>query len=211
MPWAELLTAWAVFTANILTPGPNVFNTIAIALGSGRRVAMAVPPAILIGVWGWALAATLGASALFRAFPWAQPALTALGGGLLLWFATRSTRRALTWRVEGLGRGREIGAKRAFWQTLGILATNPKAMTTWLVLMTIFPAGEASGPAIAVMVLGSGLLAALGHTGYALIFSTRAAALAYARAGGWINGGVAVFFAAIGCLLLAEAIATIWS
>ena len=33
MPWAEMAAGWAVFGANILSPGPNVFNTIAIALG----------------------------------------------------------------------------------------------------------------------------------------------------------------------------------
>ena len=38
-PGAEIATALAVFGANVLSPGPDIFNTIAIALGSGRRAA----------------------------------------------------------------------------------------------------------------------------------------------------------------------------
>ena len=40
-PSTEIATALAVFRANVLSPGSNVFNTIAIALGSGRRAAQA--------------------------------------------------------------------------------------------------------------------------------------------------------------------------
>lgn len=199
----QILTAWAVFAANILSPGPNVFNTIAIALGAGRRVAMGVVPAIALGVLGWSSAAVLGAAVAFRRYPALEPALTALGGVLLLWFALRFARRAWAW--EGaVGSSPVRDRVQAFWTTLAILATNPKALTTWLVLVSIFPAGEADATAMAVMIGGAVTLAALGHLGYALAFSTRAAARAYARAGRWITGGVAVFFAGLGASLLAS-------
>ena len=176
LPWAEIATAWAVFAANILSPGPNVFNTIAIALGSGRRAALAVVPAIAVGVFGWSSAALLGAAAVFRRVNWAEPALTLAGGVLLLWLASRYLRRAWTWQPELAER--VIAPREAFALTLGILATNPKALTTWLVLISIFPAGAASPAAVAVMIAGSVALAALGHLFYALAFSTRAAARA---------------------------------
>jgi hypothetical protein len=41
------------------------------------------------------------------------------------------------------------------------------------------------------------------HFGYAVAFSTRRAAEAYARAGRWINAGVGVFFCSLGISLLA--------
>lgn len=201
MPWTEILTAWAVFAANVLSPGPNVFNTIAIALGSGRRTALAVVPAVGIGVLGWASAAVLGAAAAFQRLPWLEPALTALGGSLLLWLASRYVRRALSWSGE-IGRGRVMTPRTAFAVTLGILATNPKALTTWLVLISIFPVATASAEAGAVMIAGSAAVAALGHLVYAVVFSTRQAAAAYARAGRWINLAVAAFFASLGVSLL---------
>jgi len=208
MPWPEILTAWAVFGANILSPGPNVFNTIAIALGAGRRVALGVVPAVALGVAVWATAAILGAAAAFRHWPAAEPMLTALGGVLLIWFATRYLARVRAWQ-GAIGSPPVRDARAAFWVTLAILATNPKALTTWLVLISIFPAGTASGPAIAVMIAGSVAVASLGHLAYALAFSTRVAARAYARAGRWIALGVALFFAALGVTLLSDALATL--
>lgn len=207
IPWAEIVTAWAVFGANILSPGPNVFNTIAIALGSGRQAALAVVPAVALGVLLWASSAILGAAALFRAVPAAEAGFAAVGGLLLLWFASRYFHRARRWHAEV--ETRVISPRGAFLLTLGILATNPKALTTWLVLLSIFPAAEASGPAIAVMIAGASAVAALGHLGYALAFSTRAAAAAYARAGRWITAAVGVFFTALGLSLLSEAARTL--
>lgn len=201
LPWAEMATAWAVFGGNILSPGPNVFNTIAIALGSGRRVALAVVPAIALGVGLWATAALLGAAALFRRVPELQAVLTGLGGLLLLWFAARYLRRAWAWS-DVVGGGRAMGPSAAFATTLAVLAANPKALTTWLVLVSIFPAGTATPPALAVMIAGSVAVASLGHLGYALAFSTRPAARLYARAGRWVTAGVGLFFAALGVSLL---------
>jgi threonine/homoserine/homoserine lactone efflux protein len=200
-PWAEIATALAVFAANVLSPGPNVFNTIAIALGSGRRAALMAVPAVALGVLLWASAAILGTAVLFRRFPVLETGLTASGGCLLIWFAVRYLRRAWLWS-DTIGRNRVVTPREAFVITLGILATNPKALTTWLVLVTIFPAGSAGTGAIAVMILGAAGVAALGHLAYALAFSTRRAAQAYARIGRWINAGVGVFFGTLGMTLL---------
>ncbi len=203
-PWTEIATALAIFGANVASPGPNVFNTIAIALGSGRRAALAVVPAVSLGVCGWASAAVLGAAVAFRQAPWLAPALSALGGALLLWFASRYARRAWGWTAASTG-ARAVTPRTAFAVTLGVLALNPKALTTWLVLVTIFPAGTATPAAMLTMIGGASALAGLIHAGYALAFSTRPAAAAYARAGRWITAGVAVFFTALGGTLLVRA------
>ena len=200
-PWAEIATALAFFSANVLSPGPNVFNTIAIALGSGRRAALAVVPAVALGILGWASAAVLGAAALFRRYPGLEPGLTALGAVLLLWLASRYLYRAWTWSLQ-VGRNKVVTPRQAFFSTLGILATNPKALTSWLVIVTIFPTGTAGPTGIAVLIGGAAVLSGLGHLAYALAFSTRRAAQAYARVGRWINACVGVFFAMLGVTLL---------
>lgn len=204
-PWTEIATALAVFAANVLSPGPNVFNTIAIALGSGRRAALMAVPAVAVGVLGWSTAAILGTAVLFKSYPALETGLTALGGGLLIWFAFRYLRRAWFWSAS-IGQNRVVTPRQAFVITLGILATNPKALTTWLVLVSIFPSGTASSGAVAVMILGAVAIASLGHLSYALAFSTRRAAQAYARIGRWINVGVGVFFGSLGVTLLSKVV-----
>ena len=125
----------------------------------------------------------------------------AVGGLLLIWFATRYLRRAWTWNLQ-VGRNKLVTPRQAFLITLGILATNPKALTSWLIIVSIFPAGSAGWAGNAILILGAALLSGLGHTFYALAFSTRHAAQAYARAGRWINAAVGVFFLSLGTTLL---------
>lgn len=206
MPWGELATVWLVFAGNILSPGPNVFNTIAIALGSGRHVALAVVPAIALGVAAWASAAFLGAAALFRAWPDAESLMRLLGAGLLIWLASRYLRRAFAGGARGVREISGMTRRAAFWTTLGVLATNPKALTTWLVLISLFPPDAAGGAVLLVLIFGSVLVASLGHGAYALAFSTRAAAAAYARAARVIDGAVGCFFLTLALQLGTEAL-----
>ncbi|MEM1345353.1 MAG: LysE family transporter, partial [Pseudomonadota bacterium] len=142
---------------------------------------------------------------LFRRFPVLETALTLLGGTLLLWFAWRYLRQARHWQT-GAAEAEALTPREAFRRTLAILATNPKALTTWLVLISIFPTGTAGAGAIAVMIAGAAVVASLGHLGYALAFSTPAAARAYAKAGRWIVAGVGVCFGALGTSLIAGAL-----
>ncbi|MEM9146074.1 MAG: LysE family transporter [Pseudomonadota bacterium] len=201
LPWDAILVAWTVFAANVISPGPNVFNTIAIALGAGRAVALAVVPAIALGVLGWALAAVLGAAALFGRMPVFEPISACAGGALLILFAYRYAQRAIRWETTGGGRIR-ISASEAFWTTLSVLATNPKALTTWLVLVSLVPPSEASKATLIAMILGPVAIACMAHAAYATLFSTGIAARLYARAGRWILAGVAGFFCILGTGLL---------
>lgn len=208
--WGELAAAWTVFGLNVLSPGPNVLNTMAVSIAFGRAHGFAAAAAVALGVFWWSALALVGAAALFAAWPGAQAALSVLGGGLLLWFGARYLRRALamargggptsaTSETPALARG------AVFRQALAIQMANPKAMTTWLVLLALFPVAEAGpGPTLALAV-GAVAVALIGHLGYAVIFSTRTAERAYARAAPLIIGGVGVFFISLGAGLLWEA------
>lgn len=206
IPWSDLVWVWAVFAGNILSPGPNVFNTIGIALGSGRAVALWVVPAIALGVACWASAAFLGAAALFAAWPAAETILRLLGAALLIWLAARYWRRALSQRRGGVAEQVGITPRVAFLTTLGVIATNPKALTTWLTLISLFPPQGADSVTVAVLVAGSVTVAAAGHAAYALVFSTRTAARAYARAAHVIDAIVGTFFALLALRLTAVAL-----
>lgn len=84
LPLSAFLTVWAFLAVNILSPGPNVINTIASAMGSGRAAGMGSAVGVGLGIGGWCLSMSLGMASLFALWPQAQTALTVVATGLLL-------------------------------------------------------------------------------------------------------------------------------
>jgi len=209
LPLAQFLTVWAFLGLNIASPGPNVLNTIASAMGSGRRAGMGSALAVGFGVALWCLGMSLGMAAVFRAYPAAQTLLTVGAAGLLMWFAARYLRAA--WAgyhglrsVPGGATGLDFTA--AFRRSLLVNVLNPKALTSWLAILAIFPVASARGGDIALLCAGSSLVALGLHTLYALAFSTPTAARLYLRAGWVLSGLAGLFFAGFGLRLLANVV-----
>ena len=207
LPLAQFLTVWAFLGLNIASPGPNVLNTIASAMGSGRRAGMGSALAVGLGVALWCLGMSLGMAAIFVAFPATQSLLTAVAAGLLLWFAARYLRAA--WAgYQGQrtlpGGATGLGFAGAFRRSLLVNVLNPKALTSWLAILTFFPLASAQGSDIALLCVGASAIAIALHTLYALAFSTPAAARLYLRAGWVISALAGVFFASFALRLLAE-------
>lgn len=207
LPLAQFLTVWAFLGLNIASPGPNVLNTIASAMGSGRRAGMGSALAVGCGVALWCLGMSLGMAAVFRAYPAAQSLLTAAAAGLLLWFAARYLRAA--WAgyhgqrsVPGGATG--LGFAGAFRRSLLVNVLNPKALTSWLAILALFPVARAEGGDITLLCVGASALAIAVHALYALAFSTPAAARLYLHAGWAISALAGVFFASFALRLMAE-------
>jgi len=125
--------------------------------------------------------------------------MTAIAIGLLLWFASRYLRAAWAgWRGEaGRIAGRAgLDPRTSFLRSLSVNAMNPKALTTWVVILSLFPVARARGGDIAVLGLGAAALAFAIHAGYALAFSTAPAARLWARMAPAISAAVGLFFTA---------------
>lgn len=205
LPAHEFLTVWAILAVNILSPGPNVLNTITTAMGSGRAAGIASALGVGLGIGIWCLGMTLGMAAVFRTFPATRIALTVLGIGLLLWFASRYLRNAWTGR-RGAGAafaGRAgLSFRASFLRSLSVNALNPKALTTWVAILTLFPVARAGAGDVLLLWAGTACLAFTIHTGYALAFSTDPAARFYLNAAPAVNAGVGIFFVAFALKLL---------
>lgn len=184
---ADFLPVWGFLAANIVTPGPNVLTTIALSMGAGRRAGMGSASGVGLGIAGWCLGMTLGVSALIRVLPRLQTALTLAAILLLGWFALRYFRAA--WRGFHSRAARlptapeQAGFATGFRRALLVNALNPKALTSWLAILGLFPIARATGPDIALLCVGASVLSCGIHTAYVLAFSTPAAARAYLRAG----------------------------
>lgn len=203
MDLSPLLVPLGFFAVNILTPGPNVLNTIGVALGSGRQAAFGSAAACGVGVLIWAAAAMLGAGALFTAVPEARTGMTLLGAFVLIYFAQRYIRRALS-PTSKVAAVHDTSPAQAFRQALAILASNPKALTTWVALLSIFPVISQNWRMMVAFGGGCALAAVLGHIFYATVFSTRQAARIYSYAARPVNAAVGVGFFIYALKLLAE-------
>lgn len=194
LPFQDFLVVWAIVTLNVLTPGPNVINTIVTAMAAGRVAGVGAAAGVGVGVGGWCLATTLGIAAMVTLVPGLQHNLSFVAIGLLTWFAFRYLRAGIAgWR--GVRRGlpnlpRQDSFGSAFWRSLMINWLNPKALTTWLLVLTIFPVARAGVWDVALLWAGASIVAGGMHVGYAFVFSTGTAARFYLRYG-WVMSGIA--------------------
>jgi threonine/homoserine/homoserine lactone efflux protein len=197
LPLGAFLTVWTILALNIMSPGPNVLNTITTAMGSGRAAGLASAAAVGLGIGIWCLSMSLGMAALFAVVPYAEETLTLMAAGLLVWFATKYLRagfRGVTGRAVSLRGIEGLDLRTSFLRSLAVNATNPKALTTWIAILGIFPTAAAAPGDIALLTAGACVLSVSIHTVYAAVFSTQTAAAIYLRAAPVINLGVGVFF-----------------
>ncbi len=198
LPWHPFLTVWGLLAMNIASPGPNVLNTIATAMGSGRLAGLGSAAGVGLGVACWCLGMSLGVASLFALWPFARVLLTLVAVALLLSFAQRYLRLSLAaWRGArtGMPVAREgLGFAGGFNRSLAVNALNPKALTTWIAILALFPVAQATVPDIALLGLGASGVAMGLHLAYALAFSTPLAARLYLRAGWLLTAAAGLFF-----------------
>ena len=172
------LPALGFLMLNVLIPGPNVLNTVATSIGSSRLVGIYCAYACGLGLLVWAIAALSGAAILFFTFPVLKLGLTLIGALLLWYFAIRYFSRAFSKRenkIDAIGMAKSLAFKRAFF----IMITNPKVLTTFLAVISLFPIVTQNFTNILLFSFLSSFASFAGHSAYAVIFSSHVAAKAY--------------------------------
>lgn len=207
LPLSDFLPVWGFLAANIVSPGPNVLTTIALSMGSGRAAGMGSASGVGLGISMWCLGMTLGVSVIIGLVPDLQRLLTWAAVGLLLWFAWRYLRaawsgwQAQTMRLPPTSDG--LGWRDGFRRALLVNAVNPKALTSWLAVLGLFPVARAGAGDIALLCVGACVLSFGIHSAYTLAFSTPAAARAYLRAGWVLQAAAGILFTGFALRLVA--------
>ena len=134
----SLIPALIFFILNVFIPGPNVLNTIATSMGSGRSSGISCALATGLGVFLTALSALFGAAVIFDKVPVIYKGMTVIGGILLLYFAKRYIQKGLS-PSEKIIVLKNISNRIAFNKAFLVLMSNPKMMTTWLAVISLFP------------------------------------------------------------------------
>lgn len=210
LPLSSFLLVWSIVALNTTTPGPNVVNTIATAMSAGRRAGLGAATGVAIGVALWCLASSLGFAAVFAAYPGAERVMAVVAAGLMSWLSVRALRFA--WQgFRGARRGlpqapAKIGFSLALVRAVMISASNPKVLTTWLSIATLFPVAEAGLADVALLAGGSALIGLFFHSSYATVFSTGPAVRFYLRAGWVIYLVSGLFFLGLAAVMIARLI-----
>lgn len=196
-----LPVALAFFIVTI-SPGPANLAVATIAMRQGRRAGQVFGLGLSLGLAFWGIVAASGMGAILQASANALFLMKLLGGLYLLWLAVQSVRSTLrTTQVQDT----QIKSGRWFWQGLLLNMSNPKAVVAWMAALSV--GLNAEGGLLQIIVL-TGICIAIGfanYAGYAMAFSLPGIMSGYQRINRWVEGTVAVLFAAAGLGLLRSA------
>lgn len=151
----------------------------------------------------WGLVAATGLATLIVRYAQALVLLKIAGGAYLLRLAFKSARSAMRsdpGSVPVAAGEADLGAmyRRGVLMHVG----NPKAILSWLALMSLGIGAHASTQSLALAFGGCVAIGMLIFFGYALLFSTAPMVKWYARARRWIEGTLATAFAGAGLRLV---------
>ena len=193
--------AWLVGGAS---PGPATLALASTGMTRGRRPALALALGILAGSASWAFAAALGFGAAMAANAWLAESLRVAGALYILWLAFKSLRSSLSSGASKLGAAAPDDLRRAFLSGLVLHVANPKAIISWAAVYAVVTPPGANPWALAStgLILFTGSI--LVFVGYALIFSTHAAAKRYASARRWFEAVFGILFGGAALTLLSS-------
>ena len=196
----DFLPPLGFFVLNVFVPGPNVLNTIAISMGSGRSSGVACALACGLGLLISGLVALFGATLLFYKIPIIYTGLTVFGGVMLLYFAQRYIRKSLSSSAKLIAL-QDIDKNIAFQQAFLVVMSNPKVMTTWLAVISLFPFIASNAYNAFIFSTMAGMASFIGHFIFATVFSTSLASQIYMQLYKPINGIVGIGFVIYGMKL----------
>jgi len=198
----DLLPLFGAFLIVAVSPGPANIAVAAVAMRSGRAAALQFGMGLGMGLAVWGLVAATGLGAVLQASATLLTALKVFGGLYLLWLAYQSGRAAI---VPNDAVANVKGHGRWFARGLILNLSNPKAVVAWMAALSMGLGGDAG---LGMLVLATAVCIAIGfanYAGHALAFSLAGFMTGYRRARRWVDGTVAVLFAAAGLALLRSA------
>jgi len=198
-----ILIAYGVMMIGMFSPGPNILSVIGTSMSVGRKQGKALAWGVSSGSLLWALLTWFGLTTVLTVYASVLVIIKFIGAGYLLWLAFKAFRSAaspndMIVRQLNMSDGNSTYYRRG----LLIQMTNPKAVLSWIAIMSF---GLGSGAPFwvgLVIIAGTTLISFVGHTTYAVAFSTAPMVAGYRRARRWIEVGLGTFFCFAGYKLL---------
>lgn len=182
-----------------VSPGPNFFITVRIALMQSRGLAIRTVAGIATGTAIWALAGYFGIQTIFAVAPWSYFLLKILGGIYLCWMGVR-----LLWNSRFRSGQRQARGSRKLssWSAYRLgLATNIANPKTAVFVAGIFAATLPTGAPMREGAIAIVVMASISMTWYsivALIVAQTRAGRIYQLMSHWIDRVAGLIFLFVG-------------
>lgn len=200
----ELLLIYTTYLVATASPGPSNMAIMGVAMQQGRGAALALAGGVISGSMLWALLAACGVLTVLATFAQLLVVLKVGGGLYLLWLAFKAGKSALR-RSDAAGfKGRDgkVASGRLYRQGLLMHIGNPKAILTWVAIMSVALKPEAAASTLPAIIGGCAAICALVFCGYALLFSTSVMTAFYLRIRRGLDALLACCFAVAGLKLI---------
>ncbi|WP_294393158.1 LysE family translocator [uncultured Sphingomonas sp.] len=199
----SLLAVYVAYSIAAGSPGPSNLAIMNVAMGRGRRHALALGAGVITMSAAWGLIAATGLSALLTRYAQALVILKIAGGVYLLWLGFKAARSALSaQQASSTKAGAAVSYPALYRRGVLMHLGNPKSVLAWLAIMSLGVGPEAATGHVAAAYGGCVMLGLVIFASYALLFSTEPLVRGYARARRYIEGTLAIVFAGAGTRLI---------
>ncbi|MBN4081198.1 LysE family translocator [Caldithrix abyssi] len=201
-----ILLAYLTYIIAVSSPGPATLAIMGVSMKHGRKSGVTFALGIVCGSICWAVLATIGLTQLIDPYGSALILIKILGGFYLLWMAYKALKSAWTGKDRSfMGTDSiKLSSKKLFVHGLALHLTNPKAVFTWVAIVSVGLQPNASSWITAIIVIGCELLGIGIFITYAFIFSNKKMVRLYQNARRPIEGILATVFGFAGFKLLSH-------
>lgn len=203
---SQIALVYATYLVGAASPGPSNMAIMGTAMRDGRLPALALAAGVITGSSFWAILAATGLSAVLAAYAETLLVIKIVGGVYLLYLAFHTGRSALKPDPDAAIADRQPqrpGYRRLYRRGVVMHIGNPKAILSWMAVMSLGLGQDASGGVLPAIIGGCAFLGVMVFGGYALLFSTAPMIALYVRLRRGIEGVFSALFALAGLKLLA--------
>lgn len=195
--WPGIVLAYTTYIVSAISPGPAMLATMGTAMESGRKAGIALGLGIALSALVWGVLAFLGLSTLLVAYAGILDIIRVLGCLYLLYLAWKAFGSALSSydlnaNLTGI---HEYKTFNVFLRGCVLNLANPKAILTWVVIISL--AIEPGAPLWTIFAVLAGTIgfSVVFYTLIAIVFSTPRMVSIYSRSRRWIDGTLGLVFA----------------
>jgi len=202
MDAASLSAMATAFFVVAVAPGPATLGCASVAMAHGRQAGLSFGFGLGLALLVWGVLAAVGLGAALIASAHVMMGLKLLGAGYLLWLAWKAARAAMN---ADASQTAQVQPGRWVWRGILLNLSNPKAVFAWLATLSLAVGADDNLATVMLATCVCGVIGFLVYLPWVLGFSHPKVMRGYRRAQHWVEGAVAVLFAAAGLALIRSA------